>query len=67
MGTVKIRNTNPLGDVDVPLLGRQGGDCLTAGEVVEVDAELAARLLEQVGNYELVEAEPEKPKRTKST
>ena len=52
MPTVRLRNINPLGQVDLPLIGRQeGGDlatlgvhgagCLEPGEVFEVDAELA--------------------------
>lgn len=49
-----IRNINPLGEVHVPLLGR----VLGADEVVEVTDEQAARLLEQVGNYEQAD-EPE--------
>lgn len=44
----RIRNVNPLGEVEVPLLGR----VLGAGEVVEVTDEQAAVLLAQVGNYE---------------
>lgn len=56
MPTVTLKNTNPLGYVDVPLLGRQGpafdanGDptpagsgCLVPGEEFEVDAEVAGR------------------------
>lgn len=45
---VKIRNINPVGRVDVPILRRQGkplGEkgkgCLEPGEVIEVDAEIA--------------------------
>lgn len=62
----KLRNINPLGQVDVPLLRRQGepfgeegSGCLEPGEVFEVDAKTAERLLEQVDNYELV-TEPKK-------
>lgn len=54
MATVRLRNTNPLGDVIVPLLRRIDGNPLKAGEVFEVDADLAERLLTQVGNYERV-------------
>lgn len=54
MSTIKIRNVNPLGDVDVPILRREGENYLSAGEVVEVDAELGEALLEQTGNYVLV-------------
>jgi hypothetical protein len=46
----KLRNINPLGDVDVPLIVRS----LKAGEEFECSDAVAARLLEQVGNYELV-------------
>lgn len=86
MATVRLRNVNPIGAVDLPLIGRtgdngewvehepdedhvhpalgaipylvrvpvEGSGCLEAGEVFEVDAEVAKALLEQVGNYELV-------------
>lgn len=47
---MKLRNTNPLGDVDFPLLGR----VLEAGEVFEVDDNTGKALLEQVGNYQAV-------------
>ncbi len=65
---MQLRNCNPLGAVDLPLIGRT----LAAGEVFEVTAEQAGRapstskdadgndvfdpgegLLAQVGNYEL--------------
>jgi hypothetical protein len=46
----KLRNTNPLGQVDLPLLGRT----LEAGEEFEVTNDVAEHLLQQVGNYELV-------------
>lgn len=56
-----LRNVNPLGAVDLPLIGRQGepfgepgSGCLEPGEEFEVTAEQAAQLLEQVGNYEAV-------------
>lgn len=48
----QIRNVSPLGEVEIPLLGRVVG----AGEVVEVTDEQAAVLLEQVGNYEQADA-----------
>lgn len=51
---VKLRNTNPLGDVVVPLLRRIEDNPLKAGEVFEVDADTAGRLLAQSGNYEVV-------------
>lgn len=54
----KIRNINPVGAVDVPLLGR----VLEPGEVVEVDDKTAATLLKQPDNYEAVEARQEKKK-----
>lgn len=62
----KLRNTNPLGAVELPLIGR----VLEAGEEFEVSAEHAGRapegddlgfgLLAQVGNYELVVETPKK-------
>ena len=62
MSAVTLRNTNPLGPIFLPLIGRE----LAAGEEFEIDAALAGRepsgkdgdigegLLSQVGNYELV-------------
>lgn len=50
MAKVTLRNTNPVGAVDLPLLGRT----LEVGEEFEVDAAVAEALLEQVGNYERV-------------
>ncbi len=61
---MKIRNINPLGRVDVPLLRRQGDiegegrGCLKPGEVIDVPDELRAVLLEQVTNFEAVADEP---------
>jgi hypothetical protein len=56
---MRLRNINPLGTVDLPLIGREGeplGEegvgCLEPGEIFEVDDELGEALLEQVGNYE---------------
>lgn len=51
MATVRLRNTNPLGQVDLPLINRQGADHLGVegignlepGEVFEVDEALAGR------------------------
>lgn len=43
-----IRNVNPLGEVEVPLLRR----IVAAGEVVEVSDEDAAQLLPQTINWE---------------
>jgi len=45
---MKLKNVNPLGAVDLPLIGRT----LDAGEVFEVDDKTGAVLLKQVGNYE---------------
>lgn len=61
---MRLRNINPVGQVDLPLIGRQGepfGEegkgCLEAGEVFEIDDERGTALLEQAGNYELVKDE----------
>lgn len=48
---MRLRNINPLGDVDLPLIGRS----LTAGEEFDIDDDLGTALLEQVGNYEKAE------------
>ena len=45
---MRLRNTNPLGTVDLPLIGRT----LEPGEEFDVPDEQGAALLEQVGNYE---------------
>lgn len=45
-----LRNVNPCGAVDLPLLGR----VVEAGEEFDIADDLAAGLLEQVGNYESV-------------
>jgi hypothetical protein len=65
MSTVILRNVNPLGHVDVPILGRVGDaddqpgeGCLIPLEEFECDADLAEELLKQVGNYELVDDNP---------
>lgn len=62
-----LRNINPMGQVDVPLLRRQGepfgehgSGCLEPGEEFEVSKEIADRLLEQSDNYELVTSKTEK-------
>lgn len=59
-----IRNVNPLGQVDLPLIYRQGEPldthgvgCLEPGEEFTVSAEHAAILLGQSANYEPVDAE----------
>lgn len=63
---MKIRNINPLGRVDVPLLRRQGDivgegrGCLEPGEVIEVPDDVAAELLEQATNFAAVADEPRK-------
>lgn len=61
---MRLRNTNPVGQVDLPLIGRQGepfgeegSGCLERGEVFEIDDARGKKLLEQVGNYELVKDE----------
>lgn len=51
--TVKVRNINPLGAVEV--LGR----LVEAGEVFDVPEAQAARLLEQHDNYESADEAPE--------
>lgn len=53
MSTVQLRNVNPLGAVDLPLIGRQDGTgehagaegvgALEPGEVFEVDAKVAGK------------------------
>ena len=50
MSTVKLRNINPLGQVDLPLLRREGEPfdtegrgCLEPGEVFDCPAHLAGR------------------------
>jgi hypothetical protein len=49
MTTVRLRNINPLGRVDLPLVGREGDKegegiaCLEPGEVFAVPAALAGR------------------------
>lgn|GEM_PF-1090837 len=53
---MKIRNTSPLGDLDVPLLGR----VVKAGEVAEVSTTQAERLLPQVDNWQPVDAAAKK-------
>jgi hypothetical protein len=43
-----LKNVNPLGAVDLPLIGKT----LQAGEVFDIADDLGAALLLQVGNYE---------------
>jgi len=47
-----LKNINPLGDIDLPIINRQGENCLRAGEEFEVSDEIANALLDQVGNFE---------------
>ena len=42
-----IQNVNPLGDVEVPALGKH----VKAKEIIEVSDEIGTALLEQVGNW----------------
>lgn len=51
---MKVRNVNPLGAVSVRDLNFQD---VEANEVIEVDDDLGAKLLEQIGNWEPVGAE----------
>lgn len=44
---MNITNTNPVGSVDVPLLGR----VVDAGETIDVDPEIARQLLTQPANW----------------
>ena len=50
---VQLKNTSPLGSIDLPLIGRT----LAAGEVFDVPDKVGAALLEQIGNYEAVKAD----------
>jgi len=50
---VQLKNINPLGAVDLPLIGRN----LEAGEVFDVPDKVGKALLDQAGNYEAVKAE----------
>lgn len=52
----KIKNVCPMGEVDVPLLGRE----LAAGEEFEVTEEVAALLLAQPDNFIAVTASKKK-------
>jgi len=49
----KLRNVSPLGDLEVPLLGR----VVKAGEVFEVPADVAALLGAQPRNWASVKLE----------
>lgn len=50
---MRLRNTNPMGAVELPLIGRT----LEAGEEFEVPDLQGRALLQQRGNYEAVEDE----------
>lgn len=71
---MKLRNTNPMGQVDVPVLGRQGepfgehgSGCLEPGEVFEVPDALGRKLLEQSDNYAPVKApKPKAPRKPRA-
>jgi len=52
---MKIKNINPLGDVRVAALGMQ---LVKVGEVVDVPDEVAALLVIQTLNWELVDKAP---------
>lgn len=41
MPTTRLKNVNPLGDVDLPIIGRVGDNPLRAGEEFDVDKEIA--------------------------
>lgn len=47
---MQLKNVNPLGAVDLPLIGRT----LEPSEVFDVDDKTGKHLLEQAGNYEQV-------------
>ena len=53
-----LRNVNPVGDIELPLLGRY----LARDEVFEIEDDLGSALLEQIGNYE--PADPPTPDAT---
>lgn len=57
---IRLKNTNPLGQVDLPLIGR----ALGPGEEFDVPKEHADILLEQAGNYELADPKEEKARQT---
>lgn len=59
---MKLRNTNPLGAVDLPLIGQT----LQAGEEFDVPDKVGKALLEQTGNYEEVKASAAAKKESKS-
>ena len=53
----KFKNVSPFGDLEVPVLGR----VISAGEVFEVPADLAAGFAEQSNNWTAVADKGEKP------
>lgn len=53
---MRLTNTNPLGEVYVPVLGRT----LAAGEEFEVPDDLGTALLKQAGNYTPATTKPGK-------
>lgn len=50
---IKIKNTSPIGDLDVPLLGR----VVAVGEVVEVTIDQAQRLMRQSDVWQLADVD----------
>lgn len=66
----RLRNKSPLGQIDVPILNRQGlsfdeegeptrlegQDCLEPGEEFDVPEEIADQLLESAEHFEEVKA-----------
>ncbi|HEY2088603.1 MAG TPA: hypothetical protein VGH54_21610 [Mycobacterium sp.] len=62
-----LRNISPLGELDLPLIyrqgdpiGEEGAGCLEPGERFDVSTEHARILLEQPANYEPVDAAAKK-------
>jgi hypothetical protein len=53
----QVRNVSPLGDLDVPVLGKT----VPAGEVVEVPDDLLEAFLEQPANWAAVKATKTQP------
>ena len=54
---MRIRNLNPIGEVEVPSLGR----VVAAGETVEVSDEVGAALLDQPMNWAPADPAPTAP------
>lgn len=59
-----IKNVSPVGDLDLPLVNRQGDNCIKAGEEFDVTDEQAALLLDQPDNFQLVEKTKKTPAST---